>query len=230
VTTVPMPDTRQAAIGIVCAAIKGDTDAIADALYSADGDGFGALIRASLNLFRALASRLRSAGGLLAVDVRLCEISREYYSRDTTVAAQLIVGHAQTCFPPDDDAETFAELHDLGADTFNAAIDEAGNRFEQVFAAAMLLWRSLLPEAETCMVGSAAAELWGTRSAEPEGMPMFRARTPAEDSPPQPTLAIPPEAEVAGGPAPWPYQVQVPPGAISLRGAAIRRLQLSGLW
>jgi hypothetical protein len=75
--------------------------------------------------------------------------------------------------------------------------------------------------------------LWGS-GAEPappkpiEGTETLRARTKAEDSPPQPTLVIPRETEIADR-RPQPRAI-IPAGApVSLRGLAIRRQQERGV-
>jgi hypothetical protein len=226
-----MPDTRAAAIGIANATIRGDTAAIAAALYDHDDDGFSALIRATLSLLRALGSWLRSPIGLMAIDARVAEISHQHCNRDTRIAARLILSHGMTCYPPVDTevaAETFADFHDLGATTFNAACSEAGFRFVDVFITAMLLLRQLMPEADTYMVGIVAGQLWAEPAPpKPEGKPttvIFR--TKAEDSPPQPTLPRPLGTEIAsGGPERRPY---LPPGVpVNLAGLAeLRRRQM----
>jgi hypothetical protein len=226
-TTVPMPDVRQAAVSIAVATIAGDNDAIRCELYAHADDGFAALIRATLNLLRELTRKLRSAEGLMAHDVKLSEISREHGSREMRAAAQLILGHAMTCPPPAETpaaAESFADFHDIGADSFNAACIDADLWFVDAFTTAMLLLQRLLPEVDTYMVGIVAAQLWA--STEPEGIPMFRPKTPAEDSPPGPSLSIPVEAEVVRRPP----RPTIPAGAtVSPRGLAILRQRERGL-
>jgi hypothetical protein len=233
VITTPEPVTRRLAVTLVIAAMRGDAGTVRALLYAADPDESAVLVYSTLTLARTLAASLRTSQGMLAADLWLCECARDHPYRDTRLGAALILAHTMTAETASA-GETFDELCEIGVGAYNEVCCEADDRFVDVLTAAMLCLHSLLPEAGTaagpCMVGNTAITLWGS-GAEPEGKPMFRARTPAEDSPPQPTLAIPPEAEVAGGPAPWPYQVAVPPGAaISLRGAAIRRQQQSGLW
>ena len=144
-TTVPLPDTRQAAITIVTQVIRGDLDAVQRVLDAYDVDEFVPAMHASLALLRALALKLRSAEGLMAVDVWLAETSHdERRSRDSRIAAQRVLGHAGTCYPPVETitaAETFADLYSIGASTFNAACCQADYRIVEVFVAAMALWR-----------------------------------------------------------------------------------------
>lgn len=205
-TTVPLPDTRQAAITIVTQVIRGDLDAVQRVLDAYDVDEFVPAMHASLALLRALALKLRSAEGLMAVDVWLAETSHdERRSRDSRIAAQRVLGHAGTCYPPVETitaAETFADLYSIGASTFNAACCQADYRIVEVFVAAMALWRSLLPGVNIapggCVVCNVAGQLWGgIRSAEPtlpgsapiqtaapkpEGTRTFKARMPADNN------------------------------------------------
>jgi len=200
-TTVPLPDTRASAISLVTAAIRGDVDTVRFALDMCDVDEFVPMFHASLALARALASRLRSPEGLMAVDVKLAEISRNHPSRDVRLAAQLILGHGQTCYPPVETvtaAETFDHLYSIGADTFNAACRTADYGIIDVFVAALAMWRLLLPEADIAarasMVCNVGGQLWASAEPAPpklEGTGTLRVKTKAEDSPPQPTLAIP---------------------------------------
>jgi hypothetical protein len=234
VTTVPMPDVREAAISVAVAAIRGDNDTIRRELCAHADDGFAALIRATLVLLRELARKLRSVQGLMAVDVRLSEISREHGSREIRTAAQLILGHAMTCRPPNETAtaaETFADFHDIGADAYNDACDAADLWFVDMFTTAMMLLRQLLPEADTYMVSITAGQLWGSRSVEPippklEGTTV-KSRIRDENGP-RPTLPRTVGTEVAvGGPERRPT---IPAGApVSLRGLAIRRQQERGV-
>jgi hypothetical protein len=228
-TTVPEPATREAAISLVVAANRGDVAAVTAQLDDYDAVGeFVAALHATLALARALAVQLRSPQGLMACDAWLAETSREHPSRDTRIAAALILGHAMTRYPPTETvtvAETYGEMYNVGASTFNAVCCEADERITAVFAAALVLWHHLLPElvaaSGPCMIGNTAGQLWGG-AAEPtppklEGTPTtLRARMKAEDSPPpQPALSIPRECEVVRRP-PAP---RIPAGAvINLRG------------
>jgi hypothetical protein len=164
-----LPDTRASAISLVTAAIRGDVDTVRFALDMCDVDEFVPMFHASLALARALASRLRSPEGLMAVDVKLAEISRNHPSRDVRLAAQLILGHGQTCYPPVETvtaAETFDHLYSIGADTFNAACRAADYGIIDVFVAALAMWRLLLPEADidarASMVCNVAGQLWAS--------------------------------------------------------------------
>ncbi len=249
-TTVPLPDTRQAAISLVVAAIRGDDDAVRFALDMCDADEFVPMFHASLALLRALASRLRSAEGLMAVDVKLAEISREHRNRDTCLAAQLILGHARTCYPPIETitaAETFDNFYSIGASTFNDACCRAHYGIIDVFMVALAMWRSLLPEVVTaagpCMVGNVAAQLWGIRAepAPPEPIRNLDGRTALTienrdverrastdmTPPPPPPPTLPPGAPRARGevgPGGIPARPILPPGVplsrVSLRGLA----------
>jgi hypothetical protein len=201
------------------------------------------MFHASLALLRALASRLRSAEGLMALDVRVSEISRNHPSRDVRLAARLILGHAQTCYPPTETitaAETFADFYSIGAHTFNAACCEADYRVVDVFVVALAMWRSLLPEADidarAAMVCNVAGQLWASAEPappepirKPEGTPTLRARIQDENEP-RATLAAPIEARALrwdDGPPPGPT---IPAGAkVSLRGLAIRRQRERGV-
>jgi hypothetical protein len=242
--TAPQPSVRASAISLVTAAVRDDFDSVRFMLDMCDVDEFVASMHATLALMRALALKLRSAEGLLALYLKLAETSHdEHRGRDSQLAAQLILGHAQTCEPPTETitaVETFADLHSIGVNTFNAAGVEADFQIIDVFVEVLAMWRLLLPEVNTtagaCMVGTIAGRLWAA-SAEPtppepiEGTEPLRIRTKAttEDSPPGPMLAAPPETEVVQRPY-RPYQAYLPPGApVSLRGLAIRRQQERGV-
>jgi hypothetical protein len=88
--------------------------------------------------------------------------------------------------------------------------------------AAMMLWRTLLMEVGTAagpvMVTNTAGQLWGGRSAEPEGTSM-KFRKAEESPPPAPTLPRPLGTEIAsGGPERRPT---IPAGAVvNLAGLA----------
>ncbi len=241
--TVPEPATREAAFSLAGAAIRGDFGAIAAMLDAYDVDEFVAAMHATLALVRALALKLRSPQGLMACDVWLAETSREHPSRDTRIAAQLILGHAQTCYPPTETvtvAETFGEMFNVGAAVFNQACCEADEGIVGVFVAAMVLWHHLLPEvniaAGGCIVGNVAGQLWGIRSVEPpetsenlDESRTLRARKVDDVTPPRPTLAAPIETRAQWDDGP-PARPTIPAGApVSLRGLAILRQRERGL-
>lgn len=77
VITDPEPITRQAAISLVTAAVRDDFDAIRFMLNTLDVDEFVPMFHTSLTLLRALARKLRSAEGLMSLDVKLAEISHD---------------------------------------------------------------------------------------------------------------------------------------------------------
>jgi hypothetical protein len=227
-TTVPLPDTCRTAINIVVAGLRGDDDAVKDALSASYDDDFAMMIHATLDLMRGLASRLRTPDALLALDIKLSEISREHRSRDVRLAAEIIVAHTQTV------GETSDDFYTLGVNAYNAACVATDNRFGEAFGEVMAVWRMLIPEVDTdaaaCIVAGAAAQLWGIRSAEPdqpEGTETLKHRTNTD--PPQPRLPIPPEADVVRRPY-RPYQAYLPPAApVSYRGLALRLAQERGL-
>jgi hypothetical protein len=241
-TTVPMPDTREAAISLVTAALRGDVDSVRCAIDMCDVDEWVPMFHASLAWLRAMASRLRSPEGLMALDVRVAEISRNHPNRDMRLATRLILGHAQTCSPPKESitaAESFENFYSIGAHTFNAACCEADYRVTDIFVVVLAMWRSLLPEVDTdarpAMVCNVAGQLWGS-GAGPAPPPIENLRTgprimKVDDStPPRATMAAPLETRVRqwdDGPPPRPT---IPAGApVSLRGLAIRRLQERGI-
>jgi hypothetical protein len=229
--TTPEPATRSSAIFLVTSAFRGDAARVRWALDACDEAEFVPMFHASLDLMRELARKLRSPEGLMSLDVWLSEISHdEHHGRDERLAARLILAHAMTCYPPVETvavAETFGPIFNAAASTFNEVCTEADYRIVDVFAAALALWRTLLPEVNTtpgaCVVCITAGQLWA--SAEPEGTSKLRIRE--HDSPPQPTLAIPPEAEVVRRPP----QPTIPAGApVSYRGLSIRLAQERGTW
>jgi hypothetical protein len=239
ITAAPQPATREAAIAIVTAANRGDVATVTAILDAYDVAEFVPALHAALNLTRALAVQLRTAPGLMACDVWLAETAREHPSRDTRLAAALILAHAMTRYPPTETvtaAETFGDVFNVGASTFNQVCISADERIVEVLAAVTVLWHHLLPELNTaagpCVIGNTAGRLWsGDRRAEPappkpEGTETLRFRTKAEDSPPQPTLTAPPEAEVVRRPP----RPTIPAGApVSYRGLSILLRQERGL-
>jgi hypothetical protein len=238
--TAPEPDTRQAAISLVTAALRGDVDAVRCVIDAYDVDEFVPAVHAALALARAIAVQLRSPQGLMGADVWLAECSRGHPCRDTRIAAELILAHALTVYPQAETvavAETFGPMFNIGASTFNEVCCVAGDRFVEIFTAATVLWHQLLPELGTTsgpiMVGNVAGQLWASAEPTPpkpiEGTETLRTKTNAEDSPPRPHLAAPPETEVVQRPY-RPYQAYLPAGApVSLRGLAIRRQQERGI-
>jgi len=99
--TAPEPSTSASAISLVTAALRGDVDSVRFALDMCDVDEFVPTFHAGLALVRALALRLRSAEGLMSLDCWLAETSHdEHRSHDARLAARLLLGHAQTCYPP----------------------------------------------------------------------------------------------------------------------------------
>jgi hypothetical protein len=202
-TTVPLPTTCRTAINIVVAGLRGDDDAVKDALSASYDDGFAMVVYATLDLMRGLAARLRTPDALLALDIKLSEISREHRSRDVRLAAEIIVAHTQTT------GETSDDFYTLGVGAYNAACVATDNRFGEAFGEVMMVWRMLLPEVDTdaaaCIVAGAVAQLWGIRGDElappkDEGTTTtVRTRIRDENGPPQPQprLAIPAEAAVA---------------------------------
>jgi hypothetical protein len=99
--------------------------------------------------------------------VVLAEIARDDPDPDRRLAAQLLLGHAQTAKPADesiDAAENYETFHNYGVDTFNDAIVAAGDRFGEAFVTALKLWGELLPDANTAagrwLLHMVAEELW----------------------------------------------------------------------
>jgi hypothetical protein len=248
---ITAPATREAAIAIVSAANRGDVAEITATLDAYDIAEFVPAMHAALALTRSLAVQLRTASGLMAADVWLSETAREHPSRDTRLAAALILAHAMTRYPPTETiatAETFGDMHNIGASTFNEICCEADERIVEVLVAVLVLWRHLLPELNiasgACLIGNIAGELWGGRSAEQFGVPIentapepdryeeariLRIGKRAENAPDvergdvRGTLVIPSGLE-GGGPPP---RAQLPAGTVlDPRGVAeLRRLQ-----
>ena len=228
----PQPITRRLAITMVTAAMRGDAGTIKALLRAVDDSELATVVHCTLSLARALAGQLLTPRGLLAADLWLTECARGHPCADTRLGAQLVLAHAQT-------VGEFDDLVVIGIGSYNAVCLKADEVFEEAFTAGMLCWRSLLTPAATAagpvLVGNCAAALWGGAEPTPpeletEGTPMkFRTRGDETGSPPQPTLAVPPEAEVVQRPY-RPYQAYLPPGApVSLRGLAIRRQQERGI-
>jgi hypothetical protein len=237
--TAPGPTARRLAITLVTAAVRGDAGAVRALLLAADLDGFGTLVHCTLTLARSLAVQLRSGQGLMACDVWLAECSRdEHRSRESRLGAQLVLAHAMTQPPPVEtitSIETFGDVFNVGASTFNEVCASAGDGFAEVLTSALMLWHQVLPELSITsgpvLVGNTAAALWAAEPAAPKlestgGTLKHRTHT---DDPPQPLLAIPVEAQViyASG---RPPRAPLAPGApISLRGLAVLRRQEQGL-
>jgi hypothetical protein len=162
-TFSPPPQARTVAITLIRASLADHTTEIRRALYAANRDGLlGPVIHATLNLYRALASRLVTPGGMPWVDGGLAEIADEDPDRDRLLAAGLLFAHAQLSPTlPSEDVDLL--MHNTGAEQFNAALDDAGEqgRFEAVFLAALELWSDLLNGNGAEVLDDVAAELWG---------------------------------------------------------------------
>ena len=238
VITDPQPVTRRLAISMVAAAARGDAGAVKALVWAADPDGFAVLVHCALTLARTLAGQLLTPQGMMGADLWLAETARGHPRSDTRAGAALILAHEAVVVAESAvvAAETGAgEMLDIAVGAYNAICLAADEGFDEVFTAAMLCWRNLLPQAATMagpiIIGNVAGGLWG--GAEPPKLEStggtLKHRTNNTD-PPGPRLAIPPEAQTvyAYGPPPGPT---APAGVpISLRGVAIRRLQDSGVW
>lgn len=231
--TDPQPTIRRLALTLVTAAVRGDPGTIKALLRAADPDEFATVVHTTLTLARTLAGQLLTPQGMMGADLWLTETARGHPCAETRLGAELVLAHSQT-------VGEFDEMVAIGIGSYNAVCCEADEGFEEVLTAGMLCWRSLLTPAATAagpiMIGNVAAGLWGSiRSAEPASPKLegtggtVKFRTNAEDSPPQPRLAIPAEAEIADRrPQPPPI---IPAGApISYRGLSIRLAQERGTW
>jgi hypothetical protein len=225
VITTPEPTTRRVALSMVTAAVRGDAGTVKALVWAADPDGFAVLVHATLTLARTLAGQLLTASGLMACDLWLAETARGHPCAETRLGAELALAHSQTL-------GEFDELVVRGIGAYNAVCLAADEGFDEVFTAAMLCWRTLLPQAATAagpiLVANCASMLWGgAAQPKPERTEMFGARTkPVEDSPPGPSLSIPVEAEVVRRPP----RPTIPAGApVSYRGLSILRRQEQGI-
>lgn len=227
--TDPQPTVRRLAISMVAAAMRSDAGTIVALLRAVDDGDIAPVVHSALTLARTLAGQLLTAVGMIGADLWLAEAARGHPCRDTRAGAELILAHSQTL-------GEFDEMIVIGVGEYNRVCVEADEGFDEVFAAAMLCWRSLLTPAATAagpvMVGNTAGMLWASTEPtppKPEGTETLfgaRTKTETEDSP-GPRLSIPAECEVAGGPPPRPT---IPAGApISLRGLALRRAQERGV-
>lgn len=232
ITDHPQPITRRLAITLVTAGLRSDGGTVKALLRAADPDEFAVLVACTLELARALAGQLLTPRGLLAADLWLAECARGHPCAETRLGAELVLAHEAVAA-----AEESGDMIDVAVGAYNAvccqADEEFDEEFEEVLTAGLLCWRSLLTPAATAalpvMVGNVAGQLWGgAPKLEGEGTTMkFKSRD--ETGPPQPTLAIPPEAEVVHRPY-RPYQAYLPAGTrISYRGLALRLRQERGL-
>jgi hypothetical protein len=159
----PPPEARAAATTVVRASLAQRTAEVRTALYAANRDGpLGPVIHATLNLYRALASRLLTPGAMPFVDGGLAEIADDDPDPDRLHAAGLLFAHAQLSPTlPSEDVDLL--MHNTGAEQFNAALDEAekhGRRFAPIFLAALELWSDLLNGQGAEVLNDVAAELW----------------------------------------------------------------------
>ena len=224
--TDPQPTTRRLAITMVTAAVRGDAGTVLALLRAVDDDELATVVHTTLALARAVAGQLLTPRGLMGADLWLAETARGHPCAETRLGAALVLAHAQT-------VGEFDELVVIGVGAYNAVCIEADEGFDEVFTAGMLCWRSLLTIAATAagpiMVANCAGMLWGGAAEPPKlegtgGTLKHRTNT----DPPQPMLAIPPEAEVADR-RPQPRAI-IPAGApVSLRGLAILRQRERGL-
>lgn len=159
----PGAHPRAAAITLIDCNIRGDTAGVGTVIERASQTPWcGDLIHAALALYRALALRLHTPAGMLALYTAIVATAHDDPNPDRRLGAQLLLGHAQAADPAEDDEA----LHNIGVEAFNEVIDTAtaDGRFDEVFTEALALWRRLLPEVNTAtvpeMLRSVAVELW----------------------------------------------------------------------
>ncbi|MGV0041300.1 hypothetical protein [Mycobacterium colombiense] len=127
-----------------------------------DDEQLGDIVFGALRLCCELARRNRTAAGLMAIGAELQNTEETAKANITRTAARLLLGYQIA-----DDVAHFKSIDSidpglfwsLGAENYNQVLTAAGPRASMVIAAALDLWRQLLPEVQAFTIEDVAAEL-----------------------------------------------------------------------
>lgn len=155
----PEPGALTAAIAIGRNATLGDRIAVDQAMEDCDPQHWGSAVWALLQLYDHMSRSLRTQRALLYVHSRLMTIACDDDRLSWRMGAAIIAAYAAAV---DATNAGDSELRWLAMANLNSAVAEAneGECFELTLAAALAVWRSLLPEVTPDLIQSTAAELW----------------------------------------------------------------------
>jgi hypothetical protein len=149
----PPAEATDAAVKLLRRTFRGDSaDSLLRFLEDRDDEPWtGDFIHATLRLCRALALRNRSDDGMLALYVGLHNVEATDPNPHRSWAAQLILAHALAADAAEIDGLASVGVdtsvyYNAGASSFNEVIHDCGIWFLETIAAALILWRWLLPE------------------------------------------------------------------------------------